>query len=181
MNIYKTTRYPRCRKRSEGVDRAWLLSQLPNAKHPDALLAIALHWDAPWSIAARARITEDVLIDFLLGRDGLSAEEIRVIGFALGTGREFVCESYIKGEALTFVNDEDLDEYQQDMKDAYSRMDKKHPVCKLLPGLFEMRPLPLEVSSAPINIIERTPDEIEWSSRIKPRSAAMKGGDNDAA
>lgn len=169
MNIYKTTKYPRSKQRAEGVDRAWLLSQLPNAKYPNALLSLALHSTPPWTVAACARITEDVLLDFVFGRESLSACEIHAIGFALGDNRETVDASYITDEEMAYISDDELDEYLQGARDAYSHMDKKHPVRKLLPELFKMRPLPCDVAFAPCYIVERTPEEIEWNRRAKPR------------
>lgn len=78
MKLYTTTRRPKD-KRNGGVSRAWLLKQLPAAKYPNLLLLVALGALPPAVVALRSNISEDVLIDGILGEDGFTMAEARRI------------------------------------------------------------------------------------------------------
>jgi len=173
MNIYKTTRYPRSTKRTEGVDRAWLLNQLDKAKHPTALLCIALHPAAPFAIAAAAKITEDLLIDFLFGKEELSNHELRAIGIALGNDDCPASPDYLLREDMNMIPEDELAEEVASALNAYRHMDRKHPIYKLYPQLLKMRPLPGEIPYAAAIHEEYTAADLEWANRMKPRPASL--------
>ena len=71
MKQYLCTRYP-VDKKNGGVSRAWLLEQRHAAVYPNLLVEIALHPAPPALTAIRIGVSEDVLVDILLGKDQIS-------------------------------------------------------------------------------------------------------------
>lgn len=170
---YKTTRYPRSKRRGEGVARAWLLSQLPNAKRPNALIDVALSPLHPWAIAAACKVTEDVLIDFFLGKDELSECELCALGAILAFDGENLSQDYLLKESLSVLYDDEREEHVSSAKTAMKRMDKRHPVYNLLPGLFEMDPTPWSATTTPWIFADMPSDYVNYGNRIKPRSSPI--------
>lgn len=167
---YKTTRYPRSNRRGEGVDRAWLLSQLPNAKRPNALIDVALSPLHPWAIAASCKVTEDVLIDFFLGKDDLSTCELCALSSALAFDGENLSQDYLLKESLSLLDGEEREEHLSEAREVMKRMNKRHPVYDLLPGLFEMDPTPWSAATAPWIFADMPSDYVSHGNRIKPRA-----------
>ena len=60
-----------------GVSREWLVRQIDRSPYPNMLLEVALHPLPPCTLANFAFVTEEVLIDCLLGEDELSFIEFQ--------------------------------------------------------------------------------------------------------
>lgn len=101
MGHTTATRYPNY---MGDIDRTWLVEQLPKAKYPNALLEIALHPYYSSSLCNFAYVTDDVLIDFVLGEDTLSAGEFSGLLRGLSNyKRENV--DFMVSENLSICND----------------------------------------------------------------------------
>lgn len=83
-----------------GVSREWLARQIDRAPYPNLLLEVALHPLFPCTLADFAGVTEEVLVDCLLGEDTLSAAEfsglLRGIRRFLSTSAEYLLLPYIQ-------------------------------------------------------------------------------------
>lgn len=117
------------------IDRKWLLTQLPEAKYPNALLEVALHPYFSDTLCNFAYVTDDVLIDFVMGRDELTASEF----FELLRGL-----SNYKNESADFMVNETLvycrnEEQIQAAKKAVECVCKeyRHPALSLIRTLLE--------------------------------------------
>lgn len=77
-----------------GVSREWLVRQIDRSPYPNMLLEVAMHPYYPCTLANFAFVTEEVLIDFLLGEDELTPSEFiglhRGINIFLPVTREYL-------------------------------------------------------------------------------------------
>lgn len=60
-----------------GVSREWLVRQIDRSPYPNMLLEVAMHPYFPGTLANFAFMTEEVLVDCLLGEDEFSYAEIQ--------------------------------------------------------------------------------------------------------
>lgn len=137
MGHTTATRYPNY---AGDIDRAWLVNQLPKAKYPNALLEIALHPYYSCSLCNFAHVTDDVLIDFVLGEDTLTASEF----FGLVRGL-----SNLKYESADFMVLDKLsicseNQRIQQAKEIMQYVDGKynHPAIALITAFLNLEEVP---------------------------------------
>ena len=135
MKQYLCSRYP-VDKKNGGVSRAWLLEQCHTAKYPNLLMEIALHPAPPAYIALQCGISEDVLIDILLGKDDFIVAEAMKLRNVLQTDVGFPVYDFIFSNSLApYEETEDgngLKEARQDAK----KLKFKHPAVPLIKRLL---------------------------------------------
>lgn len=137
MGHTTTTRYP---NHAGDIDRAWLVEQLPKAKYPNALLEIALHPYYSSSLCNFAHVTDDVLIDFVLGEDTLSAGEL--FGLVRGLSNlKYESADFLMLETLSFCSDA---QRIQRAKEIMKYVDQKysHPAMVLTTTFLNLEEVP---------------------------------------
>lgn len=136
MKQYLCTRYP-VDKKHGGVSRAWLIEQRHTAKYPNLLLEIALHPAPPALTAVRIGVSEDVLVDILLGKDQISWGEAKELRDALRTDVGYPCYEFAFSSSLDCDNTcEDGDGLKEARRDA-RKLKGKHPAIPLIKALVK--------------------------------------------
>lgn len=137
MGHTTATRYP---NHAGDIDRAWLVEQLPKAKYPNALLEIALHPYYSSSLCNFAHVTDDVLIDFVLGEDTLSAGEL--FGLVRGLSNlKYESADFLMLETLSFCSDaQRIQRAKEIMK--YVAGKYNHPAIALITAFLSLEDVP---------------------------------------
>lgn len=136
MKQYLCTRYP-VDKKHGGVSRAWLLDQRHTAKYPNLLVEIALYPAPPALIAIKSGISEDVLVDILLGKDSISYDEAQGLREAMHTDSGYPSYEFAFSHTLDCDNScEDGDCLKEARRDA-RKLKGKHPAIPLLKKLIK--------------------------------------------
>lgn len=136
MKQYLCTRYP-VDKKNGGVSRAWLLEQRHAAAYPNLLVEIALHPAPPALTAIRIGVSEDVLVDILLGKDQISWGEAQCLRDAMRTDVGYPRYEYVFSKTLNCNNfyeeESDLKEARRDAR----KLKGKHPAIPLIKALVK--------------------------------------------
>lgn len=138
MGHTTATRYP---NHAGDIDRAWLVEQLPKAKYPNALLEIALHPYYSSSLCNFAHVTDDVLIDFVLGKDTLSAHEYSGLLRGLSNYKRENADFMIS-ESLSICNDVQRIQRAKEILQSVSAR-RGHPAIYLIYAFLNMKNVPM--------------------------------------
>ena len=136
MKQYLTTRYPQSKKHG-GVDRAWLLEQRHTAKYPNLLVEVALHPLPPAVLAIRAGMSEDVLIDCLLGCDSITWPEAHALLPAMRTNAGSPSFDFSFRQELTPFEECESGDGLRTARRLLRRIKLKHPAIPLLKELLK--------------------------------------------
>lgn len=169
MKQYLCTRYP-VDKKNGGVSRAWLLGQRHVAKYPNLLVEIALHPAPPALIAIKAGLSEDVLIDILLGKDSISMKEACALRKAMVTDVGFINLDFAFREELSpYSETEDGDGLKSARKDI-REIKIKHPAIPLLKKILKEEVPPQSAVSILYAYYDYQKNEYERRIQITPRT-----------
>lgn len=136
MKQYLCTRYP-VDKKHGGVSRAWLLDQRNVARYPNLLVEIALHPAPPALIAIKSGVTEDVLIDILLGNDSIGMQEACLLREAMRTDIGYPSYDYVFGHELDCDNTCEEGDCLKDARRDARKLKGKHPAIPLLKEILK--------------------------------------------
>lgn len=173
MKQYLTSRYPQDKKNG-GISRAWLLEQRHSAKYPNLLVEIALHPAAPALTAIRCGLSEDVLVDCLLGVDSFAIQEAQALREALHTDTGYIAYDFAFSSALSpYTETEDGNGLKEARREA-RRIKYKHPAIPLLKALLKEENPP----HAALMVLDAYNDyqKPEYARRVQitPRMQALK-------
>jgi len=159
MYIDNTTKKHPVEPHCGGVSRAWLVEQLPKAKHPNMLLEVALHPYFPCTFCDFAYVTEDVLVDVFMGEDTLTARE--ACGLLRGLSNfKYITFDYMIEEQLTICEDKKRIEKAKEIARGFSG---RHPAHSLIQQQLEQPLVPL----AAVHGAERFRRQAEEDKRRK--------------
>lgn len=136
MKQYLCTRYP-VDKKHGGVSRAWLLDQRHTAKYPNLLVEIALHPAPPAIIAIKCGISEDVLVDCLLGADCFAIQEAQELREALHTHTGYIAYDFAFSHELAPYEETEDGNGLKEARRYARRLKYKHPAIPLLKALLK--------------------------------------------
>ncbi len=173
MKQYLCSRYP-VDKRNGGVSRAWLLDQRHSARYPNLLVEIALHPAPPALIALKAGVSEDVLVDILLGKDSISYNEAQALRKALYTDAGYPNYDYAFSEALSpYEETEDGDSLKTARKEV-RKLKGKHPAIPLIKKLLK-EDVPPHAAVAALDFYwDYLKPEYARRAKITPRMRPLK-------
>lgn len=173
MKQYLCTRYP-VDKKNGGVSRAWLLDQRHTAKYPNLLVEIALHPAPPALTAVRIGVSEDVLVDILLGKDEITFGEAKRLREALRSDAGYPCFDYLfSGKLACDYSSEDAAMLKETRRDA-RKLKGKHPAIALVKAMVKEDAPP----RAAVTAVDTYSDYLhpEYARRIKitPRTLPVQ-------
>lgn len=138
MGHTTATRYP---NHVGDIDRAWLVEQLPKAKYPNALLEIALHPYYSSTLCNYAYVTIDVLIDFVLGEDSLTASEFSGLLRGLSNYKRENAD-FMVSESLSICNDiQRIQRAKEILQSVAAR--RGHPAIYLIYAFLNIKNVPM--------------------------------------
>jgi hypothetical protein len=136
MKQYLCTRYP-VDKKNGGVSRSWLLDQRHTAKYPNLLVEIALHPAPPALIAFRSGLTEDVLVDILLGKDSISYDEAQGLREALHTDTGYPSYEFAFKNTLSSFEETEAGGILKESRRDARKLKGKHPAIPLIKAILK--------------------------------------------
>lgn len=173
MKQFLCTRYP-VDKRNGGVSREWLLGQRFTAKYPNLLVEIALHPAPPALIAIKAGISEDVLIDILLGKDLISYNESRALIKAMHTYTGYPTPDFVFSHALDCDHSCEDGDCLKEARRAARALKYKHPAVPLLKRLLREANPPHAALMMLDSYSDYQKPEYARSAQITPRTQPFK-------
>ena len=168
MKQYLTTRYPQSKKHG-GVDRAWLLEQRHIAKYPNLLVEVALHPLPPAVLAIRAGMSEDVLIDCLLGKDSIAFIEARDLLHAMRSNVGTPSFDFAFAKKLSPFEECEDGNGLKTARQLLRRFKLKHPAIPLLKELLKEDTPPESAVMMVDAFSDFEKPENERTSQITPR------------
>lgn len=138
------------------IDRRWLLTQLSEAKYPNMLLELALHPYYSSSLCNFAYVTDDVLIDFVLGKDEMTASEM--FGLCRGLSNyKFESVDFMITKSLQLCGDKQrIRQAKTIVENVCQRF--SHPA---LPLLLEL----LSLEGVPVSAVDNAERFAGWAQR----------------
>lgn len=177
MTCHRTKRYPREKVARNGVNRCWMLEHLSEAKYPRLALALITAVKNPCQIAAEARISEDVLLDVVFGRDDLTCSEWHDIADAFRNSVGVPpCVSWLQAPDVYYDSAEDTAELLQAINRAFSFVSASHPAHKPGIELLKMRPMPHEAAVFAFDFMDMGKAGVRRAMQTKPRCASLSNG-----
>lgn len=152
-----------------GVSREWLVEQLPKAKYPNMLLEVAMHPYYPCTLCSFARITEDVLVDVLLGDDSMLADEL--CGLLRGLGNYGRANAdYVIDSQLSICKSE---QHIARAKEIANRFSGGHPAFALIQQQLALPDVPMAAVNNAKRFLEKAREDAARDSLPAVRSSKL--------
>lgn len=173
MKQYLCTRYP-VDKKHGGVSRAWLVEQLHVAKYPNLLLEVALNPAPPALIAIKSGVSEDVLVDIILGKDDITWDETQALREALLTDVGYPCYDFAFSKELDpYEETEDGNGLKEARRDA-RKLKYKHPAVPIIKKLLRQETPPAVVIRMLNAFDDYQKPEYSRRAQVTPRALPFK-------
>ncbi len=156
-----------------GVSREWLVRQIDRAPYPNLLLEVALHPLFPCTLANFANVTEEVLVDCLLGEDTLSTAEFN--GLLRGLGRFLpVSADYLMQPTVQLYSLSNRKHRQKIRRIAAMDISIYECVYRPIAVLRERGMWPCAALRSVLRFAEKKAEDIRFKEAFKPRTRKHK-------